>query len=335
MIPKDSILLCCTASVGVTAINKIELTTNQQFNALTVKDERITNPNFIYYWCLFSEEVFKSLGRATTIDYISMSKIRDMEVVLPSRSEQKAIVEKLDAAFAEIDKLENLRLSQISLIGNLNSSYFDELLNREGDQSVTLWPLGELAAKVVVAFVGITSPFYRESGIPFLRTQNVSRNGMRLDKLKYVTAEFHEKNAKSQLAAGDVLLSRVITDQVTVGIVPAEIVPANCANVIIVRPGERLLPEYLAAYISSPIAQKYLLSRKVGSAQVVVNTGIVKDWPIPVLSMHNQVEVTNRILQVNDLITRFSDALSTKARLLDELRSALLSDAFAEISDAA
>lgn len=33
-----SVLLCCTASVGQCALAKIDLTTNQQFNALTVKD---------------------------------------------------------------------------------------------------------------------------------------------------------------------------------------------------------------------------------------------------------------------------------------------------------
>jgi restriction endonuclease S subunit len=133
MIPKNSVLLCCTASVGVTAINKIELTTNQQFNALTVKDERIVDPNFIYYWCLYSEDVFKSLGRATTIDYISMSKIRDMDFLLPSFPEQKAIVEKLDTAFAEIDKLRERTKQAKESFSALRQSILSSVFTEKSD----------------------------------------------------------------------------------------------------------------------------------------------------------------------------------------------------------
>ena len=37
LLPKNSVLLCCTASVGEFAYTEIELTTNQQFNGLVVK----------------------------------------------------------------------------------------------------------------------------------------------------------------------------------------------------------------------------------------------------------------------------------------------------------
>src|SRR5450759_4824737 len=37
-LPANTILLCCTASVGEYAITKIPLTTNQQFNGLVIKD---------------------------------------------------------------------------------------------------------------------------------------------------------------------------------------------------------------------------------------------------------------------------------------------------------
>ena len=36
--PKDTIMLCCTASVGEYAITKIPITSNQQFNGLVIKD---------------------------------------------------------------------------------------------------------------------------------------------------------------------------------------------------------------------------------------------------------------------------------------------------------
>ena len=83
-------------------------------------------------------------------------------------------------------------------------------------------------------------------------------------------------------------MSRVISSRVNVGVVPEELAEANCANVVVVRPGAMLNPEFLAAYVASPWGQAYLLDRKVGSAQIVVNTGIVKNWPIPVLDRRVQ-----------------------------------------------
>jgi type I restriction enzyme S subunit len=105
LIPENAVLLCCTASVGAIAINKIRLTTNQQFNALVVKDTKKLLVEYLYYWFLSNMNLLKSLGRATTIDYVSMTKLRDMNFQLPSLEKQRDIVEKLDSSFAEIDLL--------------------------------------------------------------------------------------------------------------------------------------------------------------------------------------------------------------------------------------
>ena len=105
LIPENAVLLCCTASVGAIAINKIRLTTNQQFNALVVKDTKKLLVEYLYYWFLSNMDILKSLGRATTIDYVSMTKLRDMNFQLPSLEKQRDIVEKLDSAFAEIESL--------------------------------------------------------------------------------------------------------------------------------------------------------------------------------------------------------------------------------------
>jgi len=50
MIPPDSILLCCTASIGEYVYTKISLVTNQQFNGLVIKDMEILNPKYLYFF---------------------------------------------------------------------------------------------------------------------------------------------------------------------------------------------------------------------------------------------------------------------------------------------
>ena len=50
ILPSQTVLLCCTASVGATAFSEIPLTTNQQFNGLVIKDDYKTNllPKFLF-----------------------------------------------------------------------------------------------------------------------------------------------------------------------------------------------------------------------------------------------------------------------------------------------
>lgn len=157
-------------------------------------------------------------------------------------------------------------------------------------------PLAQLCEFVTVGHVGITSPYYREVGIPFLRTQNVGAGTVDLSDIKFITAEFHNSLRKTQLKPGDLLLSRVVTDVMKCAIVPPSLAEANCANVILIRPKQGLSSRFLLHLINSPIAQEYLLGKRVGSAQQVVNTGILKAWLVPNLSLDEQ----KRIVEVLD-----------------------------------
>jgi len=49
LLPKNAVLLCCTASVGEYAITNIETCTNQQFNGLIIKAESQLLPKFLFY----------------------------------------------------------------------------------------------------------------------------------------------------------------------------------------------------------------------------------------------------------------------------------------------
>ena len=182
-------------------------------------------------------------------------------------------------------------------------------------------PLDTVTEKVVVGHVGPTSAHYRDDGVPFLRTQSVGSGEIRLEGMRYITQEFHDRLKKSQLKKGDVILSRVISDKVTCAIVPAELDGANCANIIVVRPSKELASGYLKHFLMTPLAQRALMKRKVGSAQSVVNTKVLKSWPIPLPPLEEQRRIA-AILDKADAIRRKREET---IRLTEEfLRSAFL-----------
>lgn len=85
ILPRDTVLLCCTASVGEYAIAKIELTTNQQFNGLVIKPEYKSFIDSSYLLTLtssFENALIKMAGK-TTFNFISVKKLSSMLIPVP------------------------------------------------------------------------------------------------------------------------------------------------------------------------------------------------------------------------------------------------------------
>jgi len=85
IVPKDSILLCCTASVGEYAYANIALTTNQQFNGLVIKDEykSVVYPMYVYEFVKTLKRTLLLQAGKTTINFVSVKKVSNIALPLP------------------------------------------------------------------------------------------------------------------------------------------------------------------------------------------------------------------------------------------------------------
>ena len=98
LLPKDTVLLCCTASVGECAITRIELTTNQQFNGLVVKDgyKKELLPDFLFQVArTFKDELIRLSGK-TSFNFVSVGTLKKIPIPLPPLEVQAKIVKDLD-----------------------------------------------------------------------------------------------------------------------------------------------------------------------------------------------------------------------------------------------
>lgn len=222
LIPENAVLLCCTASVGAIAINKIRLTTNQQFNALVVKNSDQLLVEYLYYWFLANMDTLKSLGRATTIDYVSMSKLKDMALQLPSLEKQRQLVEKLDRAFTEIDVLEgNLEQSDVKFSQFMQSllsvAFTFNVVNDEpsdssakGSLEMKLVPLKDICT-VFGDGDWIESKDQSNEGIRLIQTGNVGSGVFkdRIEKARWISEDTFKRLRCTEISEGDVLISRL------------------------------------------------------------------------------------------------------------------------------
>lgn len=99
-----SVLLCCTASVGQCVMTMIPTTTNQQFNALTIKEEYrcLVNDEFLYLFVKTLAPILHDLAGKTTFEFISVKKVGNILVPIPPVLEQCRICKVTNKAIASI-----------------------------------------------------------------------------------------------------------------------------------------------------------------------------------------------------------------------------------------
>ena len=99
-----SVLLCCTASVGQCALAKIDLTTNQQFNALTVKDVNrfILTDNYLFWYAKTLKTTLQRLSGKTTFEFVSVKKVGNILIPIPPFREQQRIVAQIEKLFEQL-----------------------------------------------------------------------------------------------------------------------------------------------------------------------------------------------------------------------------------------
>ncbi len=116
--------------------------------------------------------------------------------------------------------------------------------------------LGEVVWRLTNGYVGPTRNIYVEEGVPYLLSKHVKKNVLRFDGATFITKEFNQRNRKSILNTGDVLLVQTghVGDS---AVVPPEHEGHNCHAMIVISPLEEVLDgNYLSLFFGSPTAQR-------------------------------------------------------------------------------
>lgn len=127
---KNSVLVCAE---GGSAGRKIAYSNQDCYfvnKLFSIKPTTEIDSKYIYFYTLSNEfqKKFKESLHGL-IGGVSLSKIKNFQITYPTLAEQQRIVAKLDAAFAEIDKIITIKKSTEKNIEKLKSSILNNFLN--------------------------------------------------------------------------------------------------------------------------------------------------------------------------------------------------------------
>lgn len=150
---------------------------------------------------------------------------------------------------------------------------------------------------------------YVNDGIPFLRSQNVWNDGLRMDDVAYIPAEVHERMSGTAVAANDVLLNITGASLGRCALVPADFGEANVSqHVTIIRLTDTEIREYIHLCILSPYTQAMIWGRQVGMAREGLSKKVLEQFEIPLPPIAEQKRIVARVTE----LMKFCDTLETK-----------------------
>lgn len=187
--------------------------------------------------------------------------------------------------------------------------------------------VGQVAHRVVVGFVGPSKKHYTPGGVPFLMGKNIREWGLKLEDLERVSAAFHARELKSQLAPGDVVVVR-IGKSGTAAVIPETLGAANCGGLIVVKQPRATSSRYLALYLNSPEGQKASKSEARGMTRQTLNTRSVELAQVPVAPLNEQRRIVEKIDALFAHSKKAKESLDRIPALLEKLKKSILAAAF-------
>ena len=142
------------------------------------------------------------------------------------------------------------------------------------------------------------SAVYSDSGVKFIRSQNVYDDGLALDDVAYISESINQKKAGSIVKAKDILLNITGGSIGRCALVPDDFDIANVnQHVIIIRLIDAGLRHYLHSVIISPYIQGQIFSKQVGSGRGGLSAETLSTFLIPVPPIQEQSFIQEKMNQ--------------------------------------
>lgn len=324
-----SVLLCAeggSAGRKIARINQTVCFGNKLF-CLAPKDNSLMQ-DFLYYYLLsdsFQEQFRESI--AGVIGGVSNSKIKAFNITFPDLDEQRKIVERLNAAFERIDRMQiNAETALEEAKGALAQIIRNSFIPAKDWEEKSI---GDLSKDIRY---GTSKPSCENGKYLYLRMNNITSDGhLTLKDTKTISLEGAEYE-KAVVRKGDILFNRTnslehvgktcVFDQ------EEEMIIAG--YLIRVRLKEEIIPEFLSYFLNCDTTKTTLRKLAIGAVhQANISASSLKKVRLKFPeNKAEQERIVTQIKKIEDKIKALKCNLDTITEKCNALKQALLKETF-------
>jgi type I restriction enzyme, S subunit len=342
VVKQGNLLVVTRTGVGKLAIAPCDIAISQDITGIYI-DPQKAKTEFVYFLLNRELENLKKLNQGTSINGIVRGDLEKHVVSIPR---DPSVQKKLVAVFRSIDTAIEKTEALIAKYQQIKAGLMHDLFTRgvlpngqlrpPREQAPELYqetafgwiprewgvkPCADLCSRICVGIVIQPTQYYVDDGVPAFRSANVREDGIDPNNFVYISAGANRLLAKSQLKTGDIVSVRTGYPG-TSAVIPPEFQGANCIDILISTPTEKVLSEYLCDWINSSFGKGQVLRQQGGMAQQHFNVGEMRELLVALPDLNEQERIRGKVKSVSGKLA-IEKALAEK---LQAQKSGLMHD---------
>lgn len=295
------------------------------------------------YWAyLFQSALWRSQIRSNVygikVFSITQTILKEVAVLVPSVDNAAKIVSYLDSQVSKINAVITEKEKMISDMEKYRSSLISETVTKGLNPDAPMkdsgidwigeipehWSIQRLKHFTTKIGSGVTpsggASVYTDSGVMFLRSQNIYQSGLILDDVAYISDEIDEKMAGTRVLKDDVLLNITGASIGRCHIFDLSETRANVnQHVCIIRPIHSLIKsKYLQYLLNSELGQIQIKLYQTGGNREGLNFEQIKNFSIPSLSLIEQEQIVSFL---DKQTSKIDTLISEQKSQIEDLKS--------------
>ena len=173
------------------------------------------------------------------------------------------------------------------------------------------------------------TPSYVENGVPFVTQKNIRDGKLDLGDVSFISEfDHHLFFKRSNVQRGDVIISMIGHGRGQCCVVDTDLV-FSIKNVGLFKFFDQFQSsKFLCYYYQSKIGLDLVLAKSKGGAQPFIGLTELRNWPVPVCSLEEQMEIVQELESKLSEADQLDQTLATALQQADALRQSILKKAF-------
>lgn len=328
VVPKDSIMVVCIASVGEVAMASTECITNQQINTIVCNKE--CDQNYIYYAMLSSKNRLRRWAGITTSPIIKKSLFEKFPIPVPPFPEQKKIAEILSTMDKAIEKVGEA----IDKTQKLKKGLMQDLLTKGiGHKEFRDTKIGRIPREWEVTQLMEIAEINKDSIDParnfpndkflYVDIDSVENGTGVISNAKEIIGKDAPSRARRLMHYNDVLMSTVRPYLKAFAIVPQRFQNQICSTgFAVLTCKEKASPLYLLHTLFTGSVMDQCTRMMVGGQYPALNSSQVEKIRVPLPPLPEQRKIAEILSTADDRL----ELLRKRKKRLEKIKKGLMND---------